>query len=196
MEYSARIDEHISQLLSQRGKVTPDMIAGFDEGDAARFLARYVEIHNHEVPLVFDGEVMTWAAATVASEPYSGSPAVQMPPTVPSPVDQVMSMDTSGSLLDTERSGGKVAGWMWILPLTIGLPGGIAAWFLARDTNRSTAKALLWVGVAITVVSALMAIPAGNMLKDVQSGGAAPANVAWPASSAGKPTFYYFGAPT
>lgn len=114
----------------------------------------------------------------------------------PSPVD--IALSAGPSKLDTERSGGKVPLWWWLLPTVFLLPGGLAAWWFVRETNRTIARWLLWTGVALTVVTALTIVPTMGMvsttMKQMAPGGGVPAgSAAWPASTDGLPTMYFFG---
>lgn len=184
VEYGAAIDAQISQLLASRGRVTPDMVAGVEPNDAAELLQRYVEVHSGETPLVFDGNVLTWASQPTGAVDSGYQPTL-------SPVDQVSSLSRTGSLLDSPPSGGKVPGWLWVAVFFLGAPGGVLAWFVARDTNRQTARTMLIAGIVVTVISAcvpLAFLPSLGFL-----GGGASAE--WPASTTGRPTFYYFGTP-
>lgn len=197
-EYTRAVDVQISSLLSLKGRVTPDMIAGFDQAEAAELLERYVELHAHEAALVIDDGALTWAPVASAAAPAPG--AFDQPQAAPtlSPVDQVMGMERGASLLDTKAAGGKVSGWLWLLPLSFGVIGGVIAWVIARGTNRQVAAALMWAGVAVTVVSGVAFVGMGHALSPQLSAqmGAPAAGVTWPASETGKPVFYYFGTST
>lgn len=197
-EYTQAVDAQISRLLSLKGRVTPDMIAGFDPTEATGLLKRYVEVHASDVALVIDDGALTWASVASPAAPApdtSGQP--QVAPAL-SPVDQVVGMERGASLLDTKPAGGKVSGWLWLLPLSFGVLGGAIAWAVAKGTNRQVASALMWAGVAVTVVSALAFVGMGRAISPQLSAqmGAPAAGVTWPASETGKPVFYYFGTST
>lgn len=198
VEYTQAVDAQISRLLSLKGRVTPDMIAGFDPADAAGLLQRYVEVHAHEVALVIDDGTLTWASIESVQSPTPNTYGqVQVAPTL-SPVDQVVGMERGASLLDTKPAGGKVSGWLWLLPLSFGVIGGVIAWAIAKGTNRQVALALMWAGVAVTIVSGVAFVGMGRAISPQLSAqmGAPAAGVTWPASETGKPVFYYFGTST
>lgn len=203
-DYTQAIDAHISQTLSLRGYVTPEMMAGLDREEAAEALARYVQIHSSEVPLSFDGERMTWVES-----PHQAGVAGPMPPGTPpqspgappftepgraragvSPVDQVMQAPAGKSLLDVEPSGGRYSKWVWWLPFMLGIVGGIIGWLIVRDANRAAARQMLIAGVVVTVVSGAMSV---GMLSGMRGGSTSSA---WPPSTSGQVTFYYFGTST
>lgn len=196
-EYTQAVDAQISRLLGLKGRVTPDMIAGFDPAEAAELLARYVEVHAHEVALVIDDGALTWASVAPATTFPPAASGQSHAPAV-SPVDQVIGMERGASLLDTKPAGGKVSGWLWLLPLSFGVIGGVMAWAIAKGTNRQVALALMWAGVAVTVVSGIAFVGMGRAIAPQLSAqmGAPAAGVTWPASETGKPVFYYFGTST
>jgi hypothetical protein len=56
------------------------------------------------------------------------------------------------------RTRGTVSGWWWILPIVMGWLGGLIAWLVVRDDDPQTARWMLIVGIAITVVGTLLVI--------------------------------------
>lgn len=193
-EYTTAIDASISQLLAQRGEVTPEMLAGLTHDEASAFLARYVEVHAHEVEFVFDGQRLTWATRANAAPV---APTLAPPPTAgyASPVDQVLAAPTGGALLDVERSEKPVGGGMWLLPILFGFLGGLVAWLIVRGESPRTGRNLLIGGVVVSVLSALLPLLflPGLMVGGLGSSGG---SASWPPSTTGQPTFYYFGTAT
>lgn len=53
--YTQSIDLHIAQTLRLRGYVTPEMLPGLDDHDAADMLRQYNEAHSDSQKLQFDG---------------------------------------------------------------------------------------------------------------------------------------------
>ncbi len=97
------------------------------------------------------------ASASGAPTPELVRPASTPPGCkMPSPVDEILAMPPQGpSLLDSRPAGEPVPKWMWILPLLLALPGGIAGWLLLRGSNRAAGRAMLVVGIVVTVISVL-----------------------------------------
>lgn len=157
MDYTLGIDSQITRTLDNRGQVDSADIPGVADEDAAQLLRHYVELHDG-LGLVFDGRVLR-VAPVVAAQP---SPA---PATVLSPVDEILRAPVTTSLLDTKPSGGHVARWWWILPLSLGIIGGLAAWWFTREQNRSVARALLITGIVITVLTVATIGPTRALLK-------------------------------
>ena len=98
------------------------------------------------------------------TEVLAGTPAAPL-----SPVDQVLQAPVGKSLLDSRPVGGHVAGWWWMLPLSLGVIGGIVAWWFTRDDNRTVARTLLIAGVVVTVLTAVSMGPMRAMLATVTS---------------------------
>lgn len=219
-EYTRAIDSQISQLLRTRGHVSPNMLAGFSEAQAAELLAEYVRVHQAEVPLVFDGERLTWAPAP---SPPPVTPAPPFPAAVPpqsgtsytpewasgstlhapdqaSPVDQLLSAPSAGgkALLDVEPSGNPYPRWAWWPPLLFGLIGGFFSWLIVRDANPRTAFKMLMTGLAVQVASACIGLMLLSSMSPsgVSGFGASGAAAQWPPSPTQKVTFYYFGTST
>lgn len=211
-EYTRAIDAQISQLLQQRGSVTPHMLAGVDPDEAAVLLAQYVRVHAHEVAFVFDGERLTWAQAVPAPPPAVPEPSSSdMPPTPPyapnaaygaaapavSPVDQVLAAPPGKALLDVAPSGGPYPKWAWWPPLAFGLIGGLFSWLVVRHTNPRAARNMLITGVVVQVVSTGLALmlmaSAQPMLGQVRTPGQGSS---WPPSQTQRVAFYYFGTST
>lgn len=73
-----------------------------------------------------------------------------------SPVDQILAMPPQRrALLDSRPAGRPVPKWIWLLPLMLALPGGIVGWLLVRDENQGAARALLVIGIVVTVFAVL-----------------------------------------
>jgi CHASE2 domain-containing sensor protein len=72
-----------------------------------------------------------------------------------SPVDQVLAMPPRRALLDSRPAGRPVPKWIWLLPLMLALPGGIVGWLLVRNENQGAARALLVIGIVVTVFAVL-----------------------------------------
>ncbi len=82
-----------------------------------------------------------------------------------SPVDQILAMPPQGrALLDSRPAGAPVPTWMWMLPLLLALPGGIAGWLLLRDSNRGASRAMLVLGAIITVITILALGPTKTLM--------------------------------
>ncbi|MDZ4170165.1 MAG: hypothetical protein U1E26_11025 [Coriobacteriia bacterium] len=203
VEYSPRIDEQISEELGLRGHIGPDSIPGIAEEDGAALLERYLAVHGEQTPLRIDEGVLMLDVpppSAVASEsdapPYSAPvmPAVQP---VLSPVDQVLAQPASKSLLDTAASGARVSKAMWLLPLWLGLIGGIIGWAVARDANARVARQLLGFGIAVQVVSTVVGLAMAPMIAPLMSSVTdSVISAEWPPSESGRPTLYYFGTST
>lgn len=147
-EYTQRIDEQIARTLELRGKVSPDALAGLTAEEALGFLRHYSSLRP-DAPLTFDGDTLSYL----------------LPPQLPqagpvrlSPVDQVLAAPVGKSKLDTKMSGGAYPKWTWLLVFSFGLPGGIVAWLVVRDSNPGAAKGLLVMGVVVQIVSTLFGI--------------------------------------
>ena len=68
-EYTAQIDQQITQLLQTRQMVSASMIAGLSEADAQAFLQHYAQIHPEAAR--FEGGTLM-AAATPADPAAAG----------------------------------------------------------------------------------------------------------------------------
>jgi uncharacterized membrane protein YvbJ len=53
---------------------------------------------------------------------------------------------------------GKTSGAWWILPILLGLMGGLVAWIVVREADKSKAKSMLVVGIVMTFVWFLVGI--------------------------------------
>lgn len=198
-EYNQRIDEQISDILRREGLVAPDGLPGLSEEDGERLLRHYVQAHSAEVPLLLDERGLTWAPAANAAAPIAEGGA---PPVVAlSPVDQVLAAPSGKALLDSAAAGPPVNRALWLLPLSLGLVGGLLAWIVVRESNPRVAKSLLLTGAAIQLVSVCVGVAFGSALGPTferlvpgarSSGGSA----VWTASETGRPTFHYFGTAT
>jgi hypothetical protein len=183
MEYTERIDDLITELLRTRSRITPSHLPGIPDEEGAAFLARYAEIHGADANVRWDGTRLIrerprgsvedrdglGKSPTESAEPApTTAQAASHAPAVGgsseqkhdgeggrSPVDEILAAPAGRTLLDSRPSGGAVSGWLWLLPLGFALPGGLIAWWLVRDTNRSVARAMLVAGVVLTVLGAL-----------------------------------------
>ncbi len=203
VEYSHAIDAQISEELRRSGRVSPGSIPGLSEEQGAAFLRRYLKIHQAEVPLRLEEGHLTYdTPAPSQPQVTSGGSAVSTGPAAasqrPSPVDQVLSQPVGRSLLDAAPSGGRVSGALWLLPFSLGAVGGLIAWALARETNERVARQMLIVGVVLTVVGFCLGAAMAPMLGSLSSQLPSPSSTgpAWPASTTGRPVFYYFGTST
>lgn len=161
MEYSERIDQQIAELLSTRNRVTPAHLPGIPDDEGAALLERYAEVHGTEQHVVWDGtrlvreraiaEPPAPSEATASPEQRVASGATSGRQDKPSPVDQVLAAPVEKSLLDSGPSA-PVSPWLWLLPLGLGLPGGLIAWLLVKDTNRGVARAMLVASVVATIL--------------------------------------------
>lgn len=184
-DYTASVDQQISQLLRLRGRVTPAMLAGYSEGEGAALLARYVAAHSHEVAFAFDGQELTWAPAAAAP-----SLAQAPEPDRRSPVERVVSLPQGKTLLDTEPSGSPYPRWAWWPPIMFGLMGGALSWAVVRDANPRAAKRMLVAGAAVTVAGAIAGLLLLPGLASVTRQDPRAASVSeWPASSSGRVSF-------
>lgn len=190
IDYNRQIDEQISDALRRSGRVRSDELPGLDERVGAQLLRRYVEIHAAEVALSFDGVQLTWAAQQVASPVDSGG-------VPPSPVDQVLASTSGKALLDSAPVGTSVSRTYWLLPLGLGLIGGLIGWYAVRDQNPRVARSLLMTGAAIQLATVCLGIVFGGVVGSLVAGIQSPAGATtWPISATGRPTFHYFGTAT
>ena len=176
MEYTQRIDDLISELLATRTRVGPEHLPGIPDEDGARFLQRYADLHGQDGSVAWDGarlKVARPAAPVSSPDDLSAQPSTSASSNTapgreakPSPVDQILAQPVGASMLDTRPTGGAVSAWMWLLPLTFLIPGGILAWWLTRESNRSVARWMLALGVAMTVVT----VVSGSALRDLMNG--------------------------
>jgi hypothetical protein len=161
VEYSRRIDDQIAELLYLRSRVVPEQLPGIADEDGALFLEHFAEIHGADGSIVWDGGTLSLVQAVASAPtaqpvvPDQQSPGPHVPRATPSPVDQVLAAPVGASLLDSEPVGEPVPKWMWLLPLTFLFVGGIIAWLLTRNTNRTMARVFLITGIVLTVVTLL-----------------------------------------
>lgn len=186
-EYNQRIDEQISDVLRRSGRVTCDDLAGLAREETGALLARYVEIHRTEAPLVFDGAVITWTVSAFAGPPAADSVAAL------SPVDQVLSAPTGKALLDTAPAGPPVGRGFWLLPLMLGALGGLLAWLVVREQNPRVARQLLLTGLVVQLIAACVAAALATTMAGFGRGSA---EQVWTTSASGRPEFHYFATPT
>ncbi len=173
MEYSDRMDAQIAELLSSRTRVTPAHLPGVPDEEGAALLKHYAEIHGADEHVMWDGrrlvrerpaavdaadsgtkpdtpESVTPAASRPQPSPTTSGPKAEESGPKPSPVDEILAASVDKSLLDSAPSG-KVSSWLWLLPFLFALPGGLIAWLIVRDTDRSVARAMLITGAVMTV---------------------------------------------
>jgi hypothetical protein len=229
VDYNANIDSQIAEILRTRGEVRLTSVPGLEEGEVASLLARFYELHGQEQSLTFDGTRLRHVApppppppptsSDVAPQgaPYAAAPPAQSftpaqtAPTVPpgapgarpSPVEQILAAPHEKSLLDTARSEEPINGAMWLLPLVLGLIGGVLGFMLVRERSPKAARNLLIVGVVIQLTTTCMLLAMPNVLKTFapatqtsSSSNAPVGTVPWAVSPSGLPVFYYFGTST
>jgi hypothetical protein len=221
-ELTPSADRYIAATLARAGRVSEDALDWVPVEERGELLGLYLEAHRAEATLGIEGGelivgpvagAVTFAASAsetpllvpaVASHP---SPAPPSPPpspsqagsgpAYPSPVDQVMGYGSTKALLDSKPAPSPVPGWGWLLPLFLGLLGGIIGWVALRDDNPRGARNVLVVGVVVSVLSACFSFvvmsAAGPMLASMSSSSAS-----WPATgqATGRPALYYFGTST
>lgn len=83
------------------------------------------------------------APAYASAPPYAGAPAY---PGAPYP----------GAVAPAQ----PVSGAWWLLPIFFTWLGGLVAYFAVRDRDRGKAKAMLWTGIILAVVVAIIVIAA------------------------------------
>ena len=219
-EYTAQIDQQITQLLQTRQMVSPSMIAGLSEADAQAFLQHYAQIHPDLAR--FDGGTLMAAPPTATpTEPapegvYAEQGAdVQPPPPVPglgdtaavgepslppgaegtyaTPPGQtyVPQSEIPIDAMPEFQQREPVPKWPWILPIIFGWVGGLIAWIVVRDRDSDTARNMLILGVAISAISLCLSVAVGSCAGGFSS--ATVTDTAWPATQ--RTTFYYFGSP-
>lgn len=197
VEYGPNIEAQIAERLRLHSSVTVDDIAGLSAEQAAPLLQRYAQIHGADRSMSFDGRTLTLTErpdATPGSGPADWGP-VPLGAAIPSPVDQVLASGGGRSALDTRRSE-SVSKAMWLLPVALGLLGGVVAWFVTRDESPRTARSLLVTGVVVQVVTMVLPLLMLPSLAPVMSMLGGGGSATWPASSEGRPTLYYFGTST
>jgi hypothetical protein len=57
------------------------------------------------------------------------------------------------------RATGRVSPVWWVLPILLGLLGGVIAWAGTRDRDPSVARAMLIVGIVISVIAVVVYLP-------------------------------------
>lgn len=169
--YTQAIDLHITQTLQLRGYVTPEMLAGVDEPDASEMLRHYVSAHAGTQPeVVFDGVKL--AVRTVEAPAESKT--------------WIAPMDSSFS---SSAPDGPFSKWLWALPLSFGIFGGVVGWLAVRDKNRTGGRAML-------IVGALVSVAMGLGMVGLTNGASGGESVDWPPSPYGYASLYYFGTST
>lgn len=91
----------------------------------------------------------------------------------------------------------RVSGWFWLLPIVFSLVGGVIAWAVNKDKDPLAARNFLIAGFVVFGLNICLLVgstmlSAGEFVSAVDS---MPTDTAWPASTTGRPTFYYFGSP-
>jgi len=56
----------------------------------------------------------------------------------------------STGALQYATTGKKTSAAWWLMPIFLGWIGGIVAWLVVRENDKSKARRLLWTGIAIT----------------------------------------------
>lgn len=186
-EYTAAIDAHISATLRQRGYVDDGAIPGLMPDEGAACLSAWYERHGSEGRFTFDGRRLSNVVEAAPEPPPSGGHA-------PSPVDQVIGYSDRDSLLYAKPSGGTYPGWAWLLPLSLGVLGGIGGWLIVREHNARAARGMMIAGVVVQVMSIAFGVFALGSLGSMVGGGATSA--VWTPSPTGRPALYYFGTST
>jgi len=170
MEYSPRIEQLISELLAARGTVAPESLPGIPDEDGAQFLAHYAAV---------SGGAASWDGARLSANPGQQADLPARPESAAgstpertsvaastrSPVDEILSAPVGASMLDTKPAGRPVPMWMWLLPLTFLLPGGVVAWWMTRETNRTISWLLLLTGVVMTIIT----VASGPIVRDMMA---------------------------
>lgn len=185
-EYTAAIDAHISATLRQRGYVDGESIPGLMPDEGAACLTAWYERHGSDGRFTFDGRRLS---SVVEAVPET-SPSTEEPP---SPVDQVIGYSDRDSLLYAKPSGGTYPGWAWLLPLSLGIIGGIGGWLIVREHNARAARGMMIAGVVVQVMSIAFGLFAMGSLGSMVG---SATSVAWTPSSTGRPALYYFGTST
>lgn len=62
------------------------------------------------------------------------------------------------------RTGRTVSGWWWVLPIAMGWVGGLIAWLVNRDDDPQKARQMLIVGIAVSLLSFLLLLPALSVM--------------------------------
>lgn len=184
IEFNQRIEEQIAEILRRDGRVSPDGLPGLPPEDGERLLRRYAEVHSDNRSVDFDGRVL---ARTVGDSTPPVAVAGPRSPSGQSPVEQILAAPVGKALLDSAPLGPPVNRALWLLPLSLGLPGGLIAWFVVRDSNARVARSLLILGVVVqlftVVISAALGPSIRPMLDSLVPGfstsGAADAQVAF-----------------
>jgi hypothetical protein len=190
-EYTSGIEAQIAAALGSRGRVGVDDIPGISSDEAADFLRHYALEHAEE-GVSFDGSALNSTTPRSAPDGISSAPASAL-----SPVDQVLAAPAGPSALDFTPSGKPVSKWLWALPLSLGVFGGLVAWALIREENSRVARNMLVAGLVITLLTTclpLACMRTGSPFDALRQ--FATDTSEWPASQSGLATFYYFGTDT
>lgn len=194
-EYTASIEAQIDEALRLRGSVGVDDIPGIDAVTGEGFLRHYAHAREHDPELIFDGATLTRRAVSPAASPAGPDslpgPAVGAPEPAGSHLERVVAGPQYPAVLDSAPSARPVSPWMWLLPLALGLVGGIVAFMLAKGEDSRAARNLLIAGVAVSVLTAC--VPFLCVFAGLPFGSGTVSDDPWPASASGAPVFYYFG---
>lgn len=186
-EYTSQLDSQISDLLSLRGRATLDDLCGISPAEAADFLAEYARRHADERRFAFNG---TTLSLPLPNDPNAPGPEQPMP----SPVAYYPKQEIAAPVL---RAPEKVEWYWWVLPVVFAWVGGIIAWLAIRPRDPGKARALLGVGLAVTLLLTGSSFAwAYSILHNSAPHNVLNSSEAWPASASGRPTLYYFGTST
>jgi hypothetical protein len=99
-----------------------------------------------------------------AEEPYSTEVAIGAPTTGAAPGTGpgggLTGWEAHGASTTYPRPSREVSGAWWLLPIFMGWLGGLIAWLVNRDADPRKARAMLWTGIAVSVLVILLVFPA------------------------------------
>lgn len=72
--------------------------------------------------------------------------------------------DSDGVLARSGSARRKRSAWWFLLPVLLGLPGGIIAWFILRRDDPPMASICLWFGVALVVLGLVVDSALGGVV--------------------------------
>lgn len=108
-------------------------------------------------PRTDDGWRQAWSAY-VTMEPYRAE--VGMSTAAPQRLPDVPQWQQSPQATPFRR---PVNGAWWLLPIILGWIGGLVAWLVNREADPKTARAMLIVGIAISVLAGVALYYAGGL---------------------------------
>jgi len=82
-----------------------------------------------------------------------------------SPAPQPVTYQTT----QAQQPSGHVSGAWWLLPIFLTWVGGLVAFLVLKDTNKSTALKMLWTGIILTIIWAVIYI-IGAVVSVITSG--------------------------